>query len=83
MALRDLLAGADPVTVREKSASKTLKPGDRIPVRVLPVRDHHVIVGGLLRFAPAVVELLMGGLRTILKLRRKKDLRFTPNQLWP
>ena len=81
MVLRDLLTGADPVTVREKSASKTLQPGDRIAVRVVPVRDHHVISGGLLPFAPAVVELLMDGLRTTLKLRRKKDLRFTPDQL--
>lgn len=81
MMLRDLLTGAEPVTVREKSASRTLKPGDRIAVRVVPVRDHHVISGGLLPFAPAVVELLMDGLRHVLKLRRKKDLRFTPDQL--
>ncbi|WP_135433858.1 hypothetical protein [Pseudotabrizicola sediminis] len=70
MVLRDLLTGADPVTVREKSASKTLQPGDRIAVRVVPVRDHHVISGGLLPFAPAVVDLLRDGLRNVLKLRR-------------
>jgi hypothetical protein len=81
MVLRDLLTGADPVAVREKSASKSLQPGDRIAVRVVSVRDHHVISGGLLPFAPAVVELLMDGLRTTLKLRRKKDPRFTPDQL--
>jgi uncharacterized protein (DUF2384 family) len=81
MVLRDLLTGADPVAVREKSASKSLQPGDRIAVRVVPVRDHHVISGALLPFAPAVVELLMDGLRTTLKLRRKKDLRLTPDQL--
>lgn len=81
MVLRDLLTGADPVTVREKSASRTLRPGDRIAVRVVPVRDHHVISGGLLPFSPAVVDLLMDGLRTVLKLRRKKDLRLSPDQL--
>jgi len=81
MVLRDLLTGADPVTVREKSASRTLKPGDHICVRVVPVRDHQVISGGLLPFAPAAVDLLMDGLRNVLKLRRKKDLRFRPDQL--
>jgi len=81
MVLRDLLTGAEPVTVREKSASKTLQPSDRIAVRVVPVRDHHVISGGLLPFSPAVVDLLMDGLRTVLKLRRKKDLRLSPDQL--
>lgn len=81
MVLRDLLTEAAPVTVSEKSASRTLKPGDRIAVRVVPVRDHHVISGGLLPFSPDVVELLMDGLRTVLKLRRKKDLRLSPDQL--
>lgn len=81
MVLRDVLTGAGPVTVREKSASRTPKPGDRIAVRVVPVRDHHVISGGLLPFAPAVVDTLMDGLRSVLKLRRKKDLRLSPDQL--
>lgn len=74
MVLRDLLTGAASVTVREQSASRTLKPGDRIAVRVVPVRDRHVISGGLLPCTPAVVDLSMDGLRTVLKLRRKKDV---------
>lgn len=81
MVLRDLLTAEGPVTVQEKSASKTLKPGDRIAVRIVPLRDHHVISGGLLPFAPAVVDLLMDGLRNVLKLRRKKNLHLTPDQL--
>lgn len=81
MVLRDLLTDAIPVTVQEKSASKTLKPGDRIAARVVPVRDHHVISGGLLPFAPAVVDLLMDGLRNVLKARRKKNLHLSPDQL--
>lgn len=81
MVLRDVLTGAEPVTVREKSASRALKPGDRIAVRVVPVRYYHVISGGLLHFAPAVVDTLMDGLRSVLKLRRKKDLRLSPDQL--
>ena len=81
MLLRDILTGEPPVTVQEKSASKTLRPGDRIAVRVVPLRDHHVISGGLLPFAPAVVDLLMDGLRNVLKARRKKNLHLTPDQL--
>lgn len=81
MVLRDILTDAVPVTVQEKSASKTLTPGDRIAVRVVPLRDHHVISGGLLPFAPAVSELLMDGLRNVLKARRKKNLHLTPDQL--
>lgn len=81
MVLRDILTDAVPVTVQEKSASKTLRPGDRIAVRVVPLRDHHVISGGLLPFTPAVVDLLMDGLRNVLKARHKKNLHLTPDQL--
>lgn len=81
MVLRDILTDAVPFTVQEKSASKTLRPGDRIAVRVVPLRDHHVISGGLLPFTPAVVDLLMDGLRNVLKARRKKNLHLTPDQL--
>ena len=45
MVLRDLLSDAEPVTVREKSATQSLKQWDRIAVRVVAERDHHVISG--------------------------------------
>lgn len=56
MVLRDLLSDAAPVTVKEKSATRTLKQWDRIAVRVVPERDHHVISGALLPFRAEAVD---------------------------
>lgn len=81
MALRDLLTGGDPVTVREKSATRSLKQWDRIVARVVPVRDHHVIAGGVLPFSAEAVETLFGGLRDALRLRKTDTPRLTVDQL--
>ena len=81
MALRDLLTDADPVTVREKSASRTLKQWDRIAVRVVAQRDHHVISGALLPFRTETVEFLFEGLRDALKLKKRDALRLSREQL--
>jgi hypothetical protein len=81
MRLRDLLTGAPPVTVRERSATRSLKPWDRIAVRVVSQRDWHVISGALLPFPPDAVELLMDGLRHALGLGARKELRLTQDQL--
>ena len=71
MVLRDLLSDAAPVTVHEKSASRTLKQWDRISVRVVPERDHHVISGALLPFRAEAVDFLFAGLRDALKLKKR------------
>jgi hypothetical protein len=81
MVLRDLLSDAAPVTVREKSATRTLKQWDRIAVRVVPERDHHVISGALLPFRPEAVDFLFAGLRDALKLKKRDALRLTRDQL--
>ncbi|SIN99513.1 hypothetical protein SAMN05444722_0047 [Rhodovulum sp. ES.010] len=81
MVLRDLLTGADPVTVREKSATRSLKQWDRVAVRVVPVRDRHVISGGLLPFSADAVELLFDGLRDALRLRKMETPRLSVEQL--
>lgn len=81
MKLRDLLTGAEPVTVREKSATRSLKQWDRIAVRIVPVRDHHVISGGLLPFSQEATDLLFEGLRDVLQLRKSQELRLTEEQL--
>ena len=70
-----------PVTVREKSATRTLKQWDRIAVRVVPERDHHVISGALLPFRAEAVELLFDGLRDALKLKKRDALRLDHEQL--
>ena len=81
MVLSDLLADAEPVTVREKSATRSLKKWDRIAVRVVADRDHHVISGALLPFSADAVDLLFTGLRDALKLKKRATLRLTRNQL--
>lgn len=81
MMLRDLLSDAAPVTVREKAATRTLKQWDRIAVRVVAERDHHVISGALLPFSADAADFLFAGLRDVLKLRKRATLRLTPEQL--
>ena len=81
MVLRDLLSDAAPVTVREKSATRTLKQWDRIAVRVVPERDHNVISGALLPFRSEAVDFLFAGLRDALKLKKRDALRLTRDQL--
>jgi hypothetical protein len=81
MLLRNLLADEAPVKVREKSATQSLKPWDRIAVRVVPERDHHVISGALLPFSREASDLLIDGMRRALKLGRRKELRLSTDQL--
>lgn len=81
MVLRDLLSDAAPVTVREKSATRTLKEWDKIAVRVVPERDHHVISGALLPFRAEAVDFLFAGLRDALKLKKRDALRLSHDQL--
>jgi hypothetical protein len=80
MVLRDLLDGAEPVTVVEKSATRSLKKRDRIVVRILAERDRHVISGAFLAFSAEAVELLFDGLRRALKLKKRDALRLTKDQ---
>lgn len=80
MVLRDLLSDAAPITVREKFATRTLKQWDRIAVRVVPERDHHVISGALLPFSADAADFLFEGLRDTLKLKNRDALRLSPEQ---
>ena len=81
MMLRDLLADAAPVAVREKSATRSLKQWDRIAVRVVAERDHHVISGALLPFSTDAADLLFAGLRDALRLKKREPLRLGRDQL--
>lgn len=81
MVLRDLLADAAPVAVREKSATTSFKQWDRIAVRVVAERNQHVISGALLPFSTDAVDLLFAGLRDALKLNKGAALRLSRDQL--
>ncbi len=81
MLLRDLFGDAEPVTVLEQSATRSLKNWDRIVVRIVAEADRHVISGALLAFSGDAVELLFDGLRETLKLKKRAALRLTRDQL--
>ncbi|NOD78839.1 hypothetical protein [Ruegeria sp. HKCCD4332] len=81
MVLTDLLSDADPVTVREHSATQMLQQWDRIAVRIVPQGDHNVISGALLPFNADAVAFFEDGLRSVLKLNADDDLRLTQDQL--
>lgn len=81
MVLSDLLTKAEPVIVREKSATQSLKKWDRIAVRVVTEHERHVISGALLEFSPDAVDLLLTGLRDALRLGKSDVLRLTKDQL--
>jgi hypothetical protein len=47
---RDLINGGGPLRISERTATKTLKPWDRVAMRVVDVRGKMIIGGGLLPF---------------------------------
>lgn len=79
--LRNLLSDEELINVREKSATRSLKKWDKIAVRVVPRRDHHVISGGLLPFSAAATEMLTDGIRQVLKLKKTQDICLDRAQL--
>jgi hypothetical protein len=81
MVLKDILRGGPPVTVREKSATRSLRQWDKIAVRVVPERDHHVMSGAVLPFSDEAVELLTSALREAAKLDKRAALALTTEQL--
>lgn len=56
---RDLLRGGEPVLISERTATKTLKPWERLAMRVVDQRGTNVIGGGLLPIDFDMGESLM------------------------
>ncbi|PCJ05377.1 MAG: hypothetical protein COB16_16085 [Rhodobacteraceae bacterium] len=79
--LQDLLGGAEPMTVLEQSATRSLKKWDRIAVRIVAGPDRHVISGVLLAFTAYTVELLFDGSCGAPKLKKRDAMRLTTDQL--
>lgn len=57
---RDLLRGGEPIRVSEHTATKTIKPWDRLAMRIVNVRGKSVIGGGLLPFDHELSEKMIG-----------------------
>lgn len=68
---RDLVRGGEPVLVSEHSATKTLKPWDRIAARLVPVGSKPILGGGLLPFEHDGSEKLLTALRNAARRARK------------
>jgi len=60
---RDLVRGGEPVLISERSATRTLKPWDRIAARVVQVGPRTQICGGVLAFEHDTSEAFLEALR--------------------
>ena len=56
---RDLLRGGEPIRVIEHTATKTIKPWDRLAMRIVEVRGKTVIGGGLLPFEHQLADKMI------------------------
>ena len=63
---RDLIRGGEPVRVSERTATRTLKPWDRIAARMVEVRGKTTLGGGVLPFEHELSESLIAALGRIL-----------------
>ncbi len=62
---RDLIRGGEPVRISERSATKTLKPWDRVAMRIVDVRGKNIIGGGLLPFELEPSARLMAAIGSV------------------
>ena len=62
---RDLLRGGEPVSVSERTATKTFKPWDRVAMRIVNVRGTMIIGGGLLPFELETSERLIAAIGSV------------------
>lgn len=80
---RDLLRGGEPVEVIERTASRTLKPWDRIAARLVPQGERYALSGALLAFGPGSCDLLARALNEASgKPRRRKKSDDPPPLAW-
>lgn len=62
---RDLIRGGEQVRVSERTATKTLKPWDRVAMRIVDVRGTMIIGGGLLPFELEPSERLIAAIGSV------------------
>lgn len=72
---RDLIRGGEPVLVTERSATRTLRPWDRLAARIVPDGPRHVLAGGVLPFTQD------GSERLFFMLRERGPARRRPGQV--
>lgn len=69
---RDLARGGEPVLISERSATRSLKPWDRIAARVVDAGLNTQIGGGVLLLEPEVAEACIDALREVRKHKPKQ-----------
>lgn len=70
---RDLLRDAEPVLVSERSATRSLRPWDRIAARVVDAGSRTQIGGGVLIFDHETSELLIAAVRKLESLSSEEE----------
>jgi hypothetical protein len=73
---RDLVCGGEPILIRERSATRSLKQWDRIATRVVQVGSQTLISGVVLPFDRDTSEELLKLLRKITKRAEKEKQAF-------
>jgi hypothetical protein len=73
---RDLVRGGEPILISERSATRSLKPWDRIATRVVQVGSQTQISGAVLLFDRDTSEELLKLLRKIAKRAEKEKQAF-------
>jgi hypothetical protein len=73
---RDLIRGGEPVLISERSATRALKPWDRIAARVVQVGSQIRICGGVLTFGHETSEIFIETVRKFeaLSSEEKREL---------
>jgi hypothetical protein len=64
---RDLIRVGEPIWVSERTATKTLKPWDRIAARLLSIGESRRLAGGLLPFSLGASSMLLKGMAKATK----------------
>ena len=57
---RDLILGGDPILVEESTATKNMLQWEQIAMRIVEVRGHNIVVGGMLPYKSEVAEQVIG-----------------------
>jgi hypothetical protein len=73
---RDLIRGGEPVLISERSATRALKPWDRIAARVVQVGSQMQIGGGVLTFDHGTSEIFIEALRRFETLGNDEKRQF-------
>lgn len=63
---RDLVRGGEPILVHERTATRTLKPWDRVALRIVAVRGRTMIGGGMLPFEVELADDVLETLRGVI-----------------